>query len=53
LAADVQIPMQKHKKFENPRQHNSSKLKNSTVTNTNDSEVNAISDKDFFKKKLS
>jgi hypothetical protein len=49
LASNAQMPAQKHKKFEKTRRHDSQKL-NSPVTNTNDNEVDEISNN--FKKRL-
>jgi hypothetical protein len=42
--------MQKHRKYEKTKQHTTSKLNNATITSTNDSKKDEISDKEFQKK---
>jgi hypothetical protein len=45
----VKISTQKSKKYERTRQHDYSEVNNSTVTNTNDSEMDEIADKELNK----
>jgi hypothetical protein len=49
LASSAQIPMHKHKKYEKQGNMTPPKLNNSTARNTNGSEVDDVSDKEFRK----
>jgi hypothetical protein len=49
LASDAQIPTEKLKKYKGKkRDMTPPKLNNSAITNTNDGEVDEISDQEFF-----
>lgn len=44
---DAQVPMQKHKKHETPRQHNFSKVSNTVEMASSESELDKIIDNKF------